>query len=496
MLANLTQERALRPCSRALIQRHKTALGRAHLSRPIQLALAAGLIDPEASVLDYGCGRGDDLRTLSGLGYDCVGWDPVHCPSGKRHPAHVVNLGYVVNVIEDPAERAETLKAAWDLATSVLVVAARVDFQAQAKDAEELADGIVTGRGTFQKFYTQPELRDWIDGTLDVLSVAAGPGIFFVFRDEQDRQRFSSNLFRRRLSAPIGHVSDKLFDAHRDILEPLMEFFETRGRIPYPEEIVSTSRVAEVFGSIPRAFRVVRNATGDVPWNRIEDQRRDDLLIYLAMQRFRKRPRLSGLPTELRNDVRAFCGTYKSACEEADQLLFSAGERECIDEACKTIEFGKLTPEAIYFHECGLEEMPRVLRVLEGCARVVIGEVEGANLIKLDRRRPKISYLSYPDFDDVAHPALAFSVVVWLDTMVAKFYDFSRRLNPPILHRKETFVSQDYPNRERFARLTRQEERRGLLDREEIGTLRGWEGLLEAEGLRVGGHVLRRNLAP
>ena len=479
-----------------LIQRHKTAMVRAHLSRPIQLALASGLIYPEATFLDYGCGRGDDLRTLSGLGYDCVGWDPVHYPRGERHPSHVVNLGYVINVIEDPAERAETLKAAWDLATHVLIVAARVDFQAQAVDAEELADGIVTGRGTFQKFYTQPELRDWIDGTLDVLSVAAGPGIFFVFRDEQDRQRFSSSLFCRRLSAPISRVSDKLFDAHRDLLAPLVKFFERRGRTPYPEETASTPRLAEVFGSIPRAFRVVRNATGEALWNHIEDQRRNDLLVYLAMQRFRKRPRLSGLPIELRNDVRAFFGTYKSACEEADQLLFSAGERERVDEACKAAEFGKLTPDAIYLHESGLEEMPPILRALEGCARVVIGEVEGANLIKLDRRRPKISYLSYPDFDDVAHPTLAFSVVVWLDTMVAKFYDFSRRPNPPILHRKETFVPQDHPNRDRFAQLTRQEERRGLLDREEIGTLRGWEGLLEAEGLRVGGHVLRRTRAP
>ena len=90
--------------------------------------------------------------------------------------------------------------------------------------------------------------------------------------------------------------------------------------------------------------------------------------------------------------------------------------------------------------------LPPILRALEGCARVVIGEVEGANIIKLDRQRPKISYLSYPDFDVLAHPALAFSVVIWLDTMVAKFYDFSRRANPPILHRKETLVPVGYPN--------------------------------------------------
>jgi len=394
-------------------------------------------------------------------------------------------------VIENPAERVETLKVAWGLAERVLVVAARVDFQA-GEDFEECADGVLTGRGTFQKFYAQPELRDWIDTTLEVLSVAAAPGIFFVFRHEEDRQRFSSTLFRRRLSAPIRRVSDELFDEHRELLTPLIEFFETRGRLPQTEELETGHILADTFGSIPRAFRVVRNATGELAWNEIEDQRQDDLLVYLALQRFRKRPRFSQLPLELRYDVKAFFGTYTVACEEADTVLFSAGDMERVAEVTKSTDFGKVTPEAYYFHEMGLDRLPPILRALEGCARVAIGEVEGANIIKLDRQRPKISYLSYPDFDDVAHPALAFSVVIWLDTMIAKFYDFSRRGNPPVLHRKEAFVARGYPNREKFARLTRQEEKRGLLDRDTIGTLRGWEEVLQEEGFKVAGHVLRR----
>ena len=162
------------------------------------------------------------------------------------------------------------------------------------------------------------------------------------------------------------------------------------------------------------------------------------------------------------------------------------------DQACRNTTLGKLTTEAIYIHQSALGRMPTILRTLEGCARVMVGEIEEVNLIKLYRDRPKISYLSYPDFDEVAHPALAFSVVVRLDTMVATFHDFSRRDNPPILHRKEAFVPEGYPSRERFARLTRQEEKYGLLNREEIGTMSGWQRLLESRGLKVAGHVLRR----
>ena len=279
-----------------MVERHKTALGRTSLSRPIQLALASGLIHQDVTLLDYGCGRGDDVQTLAGLGYDGVGWDPGHRPDGHLRPSEVVNLGYVVNVIEDPRERVETLRAAWKLAGRVLIVAARVDLQAQRERPEELADGVITERGTFQKFYTQSELRGWIDHSLDILSVAAGPGIFFVFRSEEDRQRFSSTLFRRQMSAPIGRVSDKLFDANRDLLAPLIDFFEARGRVPNPEELPSAPQLIEVFGSISRAFQVVRNATGQHLWNEIRDQRRADLLVYLAMQRFRKRPRFSEVP--------------------------------------------------------------------------------------------------------------------------------------------------------------------------------------------------------
>jgi hypothetical protein len=38
-----------------------------------------------------------------------------------------VNLGYVLNVIEDPAERSATLAKAYGLTNETLVVAVRVD---------------------------------------------------------------------------------------------------------------------------------------------------------------------------------------------------------------------------------------------------------------------------------------------------------------------------------------------------------------------------------
>jgi hypothetical protein len=73
------------------------------------------------------------------------------------------------------------------------------------------------------------------------------------------------------------------------------------------------------------------------------------------------------------------------------------------------------------------------------------------------------------------------------------FRDYSKRANPPILHRKELFVPKGYPARSKFERLTRQEERWELLDETaRIGTRHGWEERLEECGVRLAGHRLVR----
>ena len=61
-------------------------------------------------------------------------WDPHHAADGRHQAADVVNLGFVLNVIEDPRERTETLRAAWGFARHALCVSVmvqgRVDVRA------------------------------------------------------------------------------------------------------------------------------------------------------------------------------------------------------------------------------------------------------------------------------------------------------------------------------------------------------------------------------
>ena len=114
-------------------------------------------------------------------------------------------------------------------------------------------------------------------------------------------------------------------------------------------------------------------------------------------------------------------------------------------------------------------------------------------MIKLNRLDPKVSYLSYPAFDREAHPALAWSMRVAMGFCNVKSRDFRESPNPPVLHRKETFLAPDDERHERFRKLTEREERAGLLDDgSAIGTRTGWKARLTRGGYVVRGHRLVR----
>jgi DNA phosphorothioation-associated putative methyltransferase len=482
----------LRTDMTAVIARHETAITRTELSRPLKLAAADGLLSAKTRVFDYGCGLGDDLRHLAAMGIAAEGWDPFHRSASPLRRAPVVNLGYVVNVIENPHERQEALRHAWELAESVLIVSARLSNDARILgEAQTYNDGLLTSRGTFQKFFEQLELRNWIDHTLSVAAVPASPGVFYIFRDEQVRAAFVASRYRRRIAAPRLTHSEALYRQHEDILRPLLEFVSERGRLPAEDELPDASPLLAVFGSIARAFQVIRRATDSEPWREIAKIRAQELAIYLALARFQHRPPFARLPPPLQRDVKAFFSNYKTACSSADELLFSIGRPGNLDISCQSSGIGKLTPAALYIHESALDLLSPELRLFEGCARNYVGRIEGANLVKFLRAEPKVSYLSYPEFETDPHPALAFSVTVHLQTFREKYRDFRSSANPPILHRKETFLAIDHPLHAKFARLTRIEEQKGLYaDTSIIGTREGWRAALVERQLQFKGHRL------
>ncbi len=473
------------------IARHKTAIKRQSFSLPVKCMLRDGLLDSSRSFFDYGCGHGQDVTMLADMDIAASGWDPVHQPGAERRKADVVNLGYVINVIEDPQERQQVIRNAWDLCNDVLTVAAQVEFAAPDKIHAVHSDGILTTRGTFQKYYNQYELRDYLQLVLETDALSAAPGVFYVFKDEEVKQQFVANKYHRRLTVPQRRMSEVLFEQNKDVLEPFMVALTQFGRLPGPEEFAETRAIEERLGSLARAFRLVQKVTDEKPWKEIAQRRTEDLLVYLALARFRRRPPLAKLPLTVQRDIKAFLGSYSSACEKADELLFLAGDAKAIDAACQRAAVGQLVDNALTIHESALDSLEPLLRIYEGCARALVGNIEGANLIKLHRFSGKVSYIAYPDFDKDPCPAIQLRVKVSLPSLSIDLFDYSEWPDPPLLFRKDEFLPAEHPRKSRFIKLSKQLEKAGVLPAPDARFTRSqWTSFLHTSGYSMRGHTL------
>lgn len=472
-------------------RRDLTAIARIEASRPLRLLLEQSVITRDTKVLDYGSGRGADVSHLTSLKVKAKGWDPVFSPTVRRSVSDVVTLTYVLNVIENQAERVQTLNKAWELTASILAVSVRLEDERDEAHIKPSGDGWMTTRGTFQRFYDHNEFALWLELNLGVVPIPAGPGIFLVFRKDGERERYLARRYTVRIPVPYVRKSDKKFLEHKDLLQPLIEFFLQHGRLPKATELANETDINEAFGSIGRAFRVIEVVTNRDEWIAIAEKRRVDMLVFLALRQLDGQYKLSDLDSSTQVDVRAHHRNFSTALETSRKLLFSAGNLEAINLACRSSIVGKLTPSALYVHTDAKQHLPALLKIYDGCAKRIIGEVPEANLIKLHRDSMRISYLSYPNFDSDPHPAIAESFVVDLTALRYKRFRYDQRKNVPILHRKETFLHKTDIRYDQFADLTKAEVQAGLLaDSAGIGYREQWEARLEQAKATINGHSL------
>ena len=471
------------------IDRHKAALVRNELSKPVRVALEAGLFIPATTFFDYGCGHGGDVERIGDRGYSSSGWDPYYRPDAPCGTADVVNLGYIINVIEDPAERREALLKAWELTQKVLIVAAQVLIEDRIRGMVTYGDGVITRRNTFQKNYEQEELKVYIDQVLGVDAIPVALGIYLIFRDKAQAQTFRASRFRSRATTPRVKASVKRFEQYKETLAPLMAFFTERGRLPIEEELQEFTALQSEFGTLRRAFQVVLQATEVQEWDAISEKRRQDLLVYLALSHFGMRPKLRHLAPIVQHDIKALFGNYQQACTAADLMLLSLGNLEVMAERCKSSAIGKKLSNSLWVHVSALDALDPLLRLYEGCASRTIGRPEESTVVKFHTSKPKISYLFYPDFDREPHPCLRTSMQIDLQDLHVSYRDYDPDDNPPVLHQKELLVQSGYALYEKFAKLSRQEADWGLLD--DFGKIRdrrGWLKCLEDHCAELKGH--------
>ena len=121
------------------------------------------------------------------------------------------------------------------------------------------------------------------------------------------------------------------------------------------------------------------------------------------------------------------------------------------------LEIGKRVGDDCYLHASA---MPGCLNglLLEAAMRALRSIDSGLrpNVLKVNARLKKLSWLAYEKFDLDPFPRLLASWTFPIDRDdAANFRSYRNSLNPPILHRKELLVSPNYPHRNSWAEAHR-----------------------------------------
>lgn len=442
------------------VDRHRTAIKRYDASKPIKLLIKHGLLITGRSFFDYGCGHGMDIEALESLGYDAVGgWDPFFRPNAPQNSAQVVNLGYVLNVIEDPTEREEALRQAFALCEEVLIVSTLAAGQETEAHQESFRDGFLTKSGTFQKFYIPGELEDLIEKCLNREAVTLSLGICLVFRSEKLREQFLSSKNRRhvdwtklsaqlRFSQPSSREETiaSRYELNQELYDDYWQCLLELGRLPVPGEYARELEISKACGGAKRALRTVIDFHGASLFDEAQRVRREDVLAYLAMKRFQKKFRKRDIPPRILQDIKTFWGDWKDAMRDAEALLFASGDPDEILLAVEQLDFGWLDRNDWQFsiHRSLFDQLPAILRIYIMCGLIRFGDLDEIDLIKIHIRSSKLTLQRYDSFESEPVPELLLRVKIDLRRFFVTVYNQADVQSRQGLYFKERFVDQGF----------------------------------------------------
>lgn len=432
------------------IDRYKTAIVRYELSGPMKTLAKQGYLDGRFSIFDYGCGRGDDLRELEANGLDALGWDPVFSPDNDKVKSDIVNLGFVLNVIEDQDERLEALLSAWDLADKILVVSVMIANEAYIEQFQPYKDGVITSRNTFQKYYAQSEFKEYLERSLQDDAIAVAPGIFYLFKDKLEEQRYLQSKYQRRynwqqLTSPQPIESKDraklVITQNREIFDNFWNVCLDLGRIPANDEFKNSEEVRNLIGSHKKVFGLLQEMFGAHEFANAQKSHKEDLLVYFSMRLFEKRKPYTHQPENLKRDIKALFGDYRTANKLAKELLFAIADTHLIEEEC--IKAHEQLPASILnnghsliLHKDYIEALPLLLRVYVGAALQLYGELDDTvELVKIHINSGKLTLTRYDDFSKSV-PFLIERTKIKMVNQNIDFFDYldeSRR--PPLLNK-------------------------------------------------------------
>jgi DNA phosphorothioation-associated putative methyltransferase len=443
------------------IERHKTAIDRYSLSTPVQSLYRHNYLNGEYTFFDYGCGKGDDLKIIKELGVKACGWDPVYQTDGKVQKADIVNLGFVINIIDCPNERTQILKKAYNLSKKILVVSVMLGSESITSKFKKYGDGIITSRNTFQKYYTQNEFREYLENSLNESAIAVGPGLFYIFKDKIEEQQFLIDRQRQRKNwKKISYtdppdrlqIKQKAFYArHKDLLDDFWDKCLEFGRLPLNSEYKKSEQLRTICGSHQKAFTLISEIHDKSDFETAESDRRNDLLVHFALSLFSRCKPYNTMPKVLQKDIKYFFNKYTDAMKGATDLLFSVGKTETIRSECQKshemLGTGRMDGDHSWtIHIDYINQLSPILRTYIGCATQLYGDLYEVDLIKIHMQSNKVSLLRYDDFENKPLPLLIERIKINLREQKIDFYTYGDKFKPQPLYIKSRYIKAGYPH--------------------------------------------------
>ncbi|EGR0468225.1 DNA phosphorothioation-associated putative methyltransferase [Vibrio cholerae] len=449
------------------IDRYKTAIVRHELSSPMKTLAKQGYLDGRFSIFDYGCGRGDDLRELEAHGLDALGWDPVFSPDNDKVISDIVNLGFVLNVIENQDERLEALLSAWELANKILVVSVMLANDSYIAQFQPYKDGVITSRNTFQKYYAQSEFKGYLERSLQEDAIAVGPGIFYIFKDKLEEQRYLQSKYQRhhtwqQLTSPQPIESKDraklVISQNSSLFNDFWNVCLELGRVPANDEFNRSGEVRSLIGSHKKVFGLLKEMFDTREFANTQKSRKEDLLVYFSMGLFDKRKPYVQQPESLKRDIKALFDDYRTAINLATELLFAIADTELIGEQC--VKAHHQLPASILneghsliFHKSYIQKLPLLLRVYVGAALQMYGEIDDTiDLVKIHINSGKLTLTHYDNFEKSV-PYLVERTKIKMADQDIDFFDYIDEARRPPLLNKHLFLdkqSEQYEKQKSF----------------------------------------------
>ena len=330
----------------------------------------------------------------------------------------------MLNVIEDIKERSKVLKKAFSLTRQCLCVSVMLHSQDTTINSIPFNDGHITSIRTFQKFYDQKEIENFILTTLKVNGIAAAPGIFLIFKEETAEQEF---LLKRQL----GLVRD--YEPRDSVVKEQEYKYAEKSKLNLAKNLAKHTLIfarKPEFEELPRyvkeqiqksnikfnkAFDAALKLISQEELSRAAVLKKEQLSLFFAMHLFSGRPKYRGLSNTLQKDIKLHFGSMSKLEENARTLLFSLGNEDLIFKSALDAEkenLGFLDDTKFVFLPANLQKLPVRLRGILTIAERISGIIEDIDLIRIHIDTKKVTYLTVPYIHRSALPFITQRTVV------------------------------------------------------------------------------------